>query len=138
MGRKRGRTPGRKPRQLTHEETVAIHCFYFNPRQPMATIARAVGFTPAELSQLRRLKAGREVINFLVENFSPEQLWPEFQVTGRGSVPPAVDKMVELEKLVELERAKLEGSFGPSNDSGEEVLKQLGFGPKKVKPARDA
>ncbi len=103
----------------------------------MATIAAAVGFKPAELSRLIRLKAGRELFDLLQWDSSPEELWPDYQVTGPGSIPTGVGKMIELEMLVALERANLESSFGASNDSGDEVLRQLGFGPEKVKPARD-
>jgi len=128
MRRRCGRTPGRKPRQLTHEETVAIHCFYFNSRQPKATIAAAVGLTPAELSRLLKLKAGRELINFLVENISPEVLWPEFLITGPGSVPPAMFKLPRPPVAVEDFR-------GPSR---EEVLRRCGFGPRNPEDETDA
>ena len=138
MRRRCGRTPGRRPVKLSPHERAAIHCVFANPRQPNATIAVAVGLKPAELSRIRRLKAGRELFDLLQWDSSPEELWPDYQVTGPGSIPPAVDKMVELEKLVELERAKLEGCFGPSNDSGDEVLRQLGFGPRKPKDGTDA
>ncbi len=128
MRRRRGRTPGRKPLQLTHQETVAIHCFYFNSQQPKATIAAAVGLTSAELSRLLKLKAGRELFDFLLENFEPECLWPEFRVTGPESVPPALFKLPRPLPAVEEFR-------GPSC---EEVLRQLGFGPRKPKDETDA
>ena len=127
MRKKHDRTPGRKPLQLTHQETVAIHCFYFNSQQPKATIAAAVGLTSAELSRLLKLKAGRELFDFLLENFEPECRWPEFLVTGPESVPPAMFKLPEPPPI--------EYSRGPSC---EEVLKQLGFGPRKPKDGTDA
>ncbi len=137
MRRRCGRTLGRRPVKLSPHERAAIHCVFANPRQPNATIAAAVGLKPAELSRLRRLKAGRELIELLQWDVSPKDLWPDFLVTGPGSTPTGVGKMIEREKLVALERAKLEGCFGPSNESCDEVLRQLGFGPDKVKPARD-
>jgi len=138
MRRRCGRTLGRRPVKLSPHERAAIHCVFANPRQPNATIAAAVGLTPAELSRIRRLKAGRELFDLLQWDSSPEELWPDFLVTGPGSTPTGVGKMIEREKLVALERAKLEGCFGPSNDSGDEVLRQLGFGPRKPEDETDA
>ena len=128
MRKKHGRTLGRKPLQLTHQETVAIHCFYFNSRQPKATIAAAVGLTSAELSRVLKLKAGRELFDFLLENFDPESLWPEFRVTGPDSVPPALFKLPRPLPAVEEFR----------EPSCEEVLRRCGFGPRNPEDETDA
>ncbi len=127
MRKKHGRTPGRNPYQLTGQQWAAVVCFYANPSLQPAKIAAAFGMSTAELRRALRLKAGKQLINLLFGSVEPHDLWPDFRITEPGVLPPGALEQPALPPI--------EYSRGPSC---EEVLRQLGFGPRKPEDETDA
>ena len=127
MRRRCGRTPGRNPLQLTGQKWAAVVCFYANASLQPAEIAAALGMSTCELRRALRLNAGKRLINLLFGNVEPHDLWPDFQITEPGVPPPGA---LEPPALL-----PMEDSRGPSC---EEVLKQLGFGPRNPEDETDA
>ena len=125
---RRWRTPGPKPLELTVRERLAIRGFYANPRQRQATVAIAFGLTPAELTRALRLNAGLELFDYLMRHYAPEDLLPDFEVTGPGCIPPVLLRVPE----------RLLRDETPLPLPPVATLQELGYGPREPEDDTDA
>ena len=71
---------GRPAVSLSDRDRDIIEFFYANPDLTPRQLADALLLPPGELSRLLRLKAGRELINDLIAQFCPADLWPEYRL----------------------------------------------------------
>ena len=91
---------GRTPIRLTDRERKIIIFRYANPDYTSQAFAAALCLWPGEVPRLLRLREGRELINSLVENFAPQDFWPEYRLARRSRIsntvvgPPQADDVL--------------------------------------------
>ena len=154
MPYRHGRPPGPEPLELTRRERLAIMALVANPEKPRAVVATAFGLTPAQLTRALRLTAGIKLFDRIARQFTPEELLPDYEVTGPGSVPPALVRQRRMEEhersaaraLIEewvpppelgrhvLVRKSTLGASEPVDDT----LRKLGYGPREPEDETDA
>lgn len=82
MVKRSRRRAGRPTVKLTERERTILIFRYANPDFTAQQFNANLLLRPGELARILRLKEGRELLDSLIANFTPPDLWPEYRLPG--------------------------------------------------------